>query len=157
MSIASEINRINGEVSSQSTIIDEISTILDSKASASPSLQEKIVTPSAVQQEVTPDSGYDGLSKVTVEAVSSSVHITKIYCYSSEPYTRAPLPGGYYFYVLINNIQQANIEYSPDGGNEFDVDFTINLNQDFISVYPYAYASYCGFYINGSVMYVSGY
>lgn len=32
MSIASEINRINGEVSSQSTIIDEISTILDSKS-----------------------------------------------------------------------------------------------------------------------------
>lgn len=32
MSIASEIDRINGEVSSQSTIIDEISTILDGKA-----------------------------------------------------------------------------------------------------------------------------
>lgn len=31
MSIASEIDRINGEVSSQSTIIDEISTILDGK------------------------------------------------------------------------------------------------------------------------------
>ena len=66
MSIASEINRINGEVSSQSTIIDEISTILDDKASGSPSLQEKTVTPSAVQQEITPDAEYDGLSKVTV-------------------------------------------------------------------------------------------
>ena len=66
MSIASEISRINGEVSSQSTIIDEISTILDSKASASPSLQEKTVIPSAVQQEAMPDAGYDGLSKVTV-------------------------------------------------------------------------------------------
>ena len=32
MSIASEIDRINGEVSSQSTIIDEISTILDGKS-----------------------------------------------------------------------------------------------------------------------------
>lgn len=31
MSIASQIDRINGEVSSQSTIIDEISTILDGK------------------------------------------------------------------------------------------------------------------------------
>lgn len=157
MSIASQIDRINGEVNSQSAIIDEISTILDNKASANPNLQEKTVIPSAIQQEVIPDAEYDGLSKVIVEAIPSSVHITKIHCYSNGPYTRVPLPGGYYFYVLINNIQQANIRYSPDGGNEFDVDFTINLNQDFISVYPYSYASYCGFYIDGNVMYVQGY
>lgn len=157
MSVQSEIDRINGEVNSQSAIIDEISAILDSKAGSNPKLQEKTVMPTAVQQEVTPDAEYDGLSKVTVEAIPSSVHITKIHCYSSGPYTRAPLPGGYSFYVLINNIQQANIQYSPDGDNEFDVDFTINLNQDFISVYPYAYTSYCGFYINEGVMYVAGY
>ena len=66
MSIASEISRINGEINSQSTIIDEITAILDSKISANPSLQEKTVTPNTVQQEVTPDTEYDGLSKVTV-------------------------------------------------------------------------------------------
>lgn len=66
MSIASQIDRINGEVSSQSTIIDEISTILDSKAGSNPKLQEKTVMPTAVQQEVVPDTEYDGLSKVTV-------------------------------------------------------------------------------------------
>lgn len=157
MSVQSEIDRINGEVSNQETLIDEISAILNSKAGSNPKLQEKAVIPSTVQQEVVPDAEYDGLSKVTVEAIPSSVHITKIHCHSSGPYTRVPLPGGYYFYVLINNIQQANIRYSPDGGNEFDVDFTINLNQDFISVYPYSYASYCGFYIDGNVMYVQGY
>lgn len=66
MSISSEITRITNEVSTQRDLIDEISAILDSKASASPSLQEKTVTPSAVQQEVTPDTEYDGLSKVTI-------------------------------------------------------------------------------------------
>lgn len=66
MSVQSEITRITNEVGTQSNLIDEISTILDSKASANPSLQEKTVTPSAAQQEVTPDTEYDGLSKVTV-------------------------------------------------------------------------------------------
>ena len=73
MSIASQIDRINGEVSSQSTIIDEISTILDTKASGNPNLQEKTVTPSLAQQEVMPDAEYDGLSKVIVNGDSNLV------------------------------------------------------------------------------------
>lgn len=157
MSVQSEIDRINGEVSGQETLIDEISAILNSKAGSNPKLQEKTVIPSAVQQEVMPDAEYDGLSKVTVEAIPSSVHITKIHCYTRDIYTRAPSPGGYSFYILVNDVQKADINYSPDALNEFDVDFTINLNQDFISVYPYSYASYCGFYIDGNVMYVQGY
>lgn len=66
MSISNEITRITDEVSRQSDLINEISQILDSKTTPSPSLQEKSVMPSALQQDVVPDSGYDGLSKVSV-------------------------------------------------------------------------------------------
>ena len=41
-------------------------TMVGTATASTPSLQEKSVTPSAAEQTVTPDSGYSGLSRVTV-------------------------------------------------------------------------------------------
>lgn len=65
--VQGQIDRINGEVSAQKALISQIASALEGKAAGgAPELQEKSVTPSASAQTVTPDSGYDGLSKVAV-------------------------------------------------------------------------------------------
>jgi hypothetical protein len=90
MSIQSEITRLEtaksdiasaigakGVTVPSGTKLDGMASLIeDISAAADPVLQTKTVTPTTAVQNVTPDSGYDGLSKVTVNAMPTATQAT---------------------------------------------------------------------------------
>ena len=68
---------IENELTTQDDLISQIQIALQNKASASePVLQDKIIDPSTNSQVVVADSGYDGLSQVTVNAIPTATQAT---------------------------------------------------------------------------------
>lgn len=70
---------IDTELAAQDNLISQIQAAVDSLPEAGgsePNLQTKTVTPTTSSQNVVPDSGYDGLSKVTVNAMPTATQAT---------------------------------------------------------------------------------
>lgn len=72
--IHSKLSNAQTETDTQAELIAQITNALAGKGTIeSSSLQQKIVTPTTSQQIVAPDSGYQGLSRVTVNAIPASL------------------------------------------------------------------------------------
>ena len=76
--IDEELNAQDTLISEQDAKIAELTEILANKASGglTPKLQEKTISPTTSSQSVTADSGYDGLSKVTINAITTATQAT---------------------------------------------------------------------------------
>mgnify|MGYP007084304843 CR=1 FL=1 len=89
---------------------------------AAPTLQAKTVSPTTSQQEVTADSGYDALSKVTVNAIQTE---TKSVTPTTSAQTVTPTSGKYLSSVSVGAIQTVektitmNGTYLPGDGKYF--------------------------------------
>lgn len=100
-----------------------------SSGGATPSLQSKTVTPTTSKQTITADNGYDGLSSVTVNAISTQ---TKSATPTTSQQTISADNGKYLASVTVGAIQTEtksitdNGTYTPTSGKYFS-SVTVNV------------------------------
>lgn len=131
---------IDSELTTQDDLITQIQTALQNKASAAPIepvLQSKTATPTTSVQTITPDTNYDGLSQVVVEAIQTQ---TKTVTPSAANKTVTPDTGKFLTSVTVNgdaNLVSDNIKegvsifgvsgaYAGSGGSGGDGNETLD-------------------------------
>lgn len=106
-----------------------VSVNIPSSGETTPSLQTKTVSPSTSQQTITADSGYDGLSSVTINAISTQ---TKSVTPTTSQQTISADSGKYLTSVTVGAIQTEtksitnNGTYTPTSGKYFN-SVTVNV------------------------------
>ena len=113
--IDSELTTQETLLTDQNAKIAELAEILDSKASITPILQDKTVTPTTETQTITADDDYDGLNAVTVNGDSNLI---------AENIKR-----GVSIFGVNGTLSEGN-GGSVDGDNTFPYTITVTNNMD---------------------------